>query len=378
MKGKIVLAVTSPQSLRLMTDFPDYLAKQGWEVHVVCSNPPDNASDAYTLHHVPMQRTPAPLSDLKSLISWIQLLRDIKPNMVVAGTPKAGLLGTLASAVTRVPKRVYLLRGLRSSTESGLRRTFLNALERLTVTAATEVQSVSHSLMDEVVQLGLCSPNKVTVVGQGSSNGVELASQTELATSASARRRELKLPDRPTIGFIGRLHPDKGLDTLLDAFDRIAQNRDVQLLLVGAEEPVGQLKSSLERLSPELHEHVTWVGHQDNPAPFYRAMDVLSLPSKREGFPNVVLEAASHAIPTIAADVTGCRDAVLTEQTGLLVPSGDTQAFTAALDRLIDDIDLCHALGNNARLRVEREFSRDHVWANLEAYYRSRLHTRKK
>ena len=370
-ENRIVLAVTSAQSLRLMAGFPDYLSEQGWDVHVVSADPPSTPPTAWTAHTLPMRREPSPLFDLVSLARWVTLLVTLRPALVVAGTPKAGLLGMLAAAVTRTPRRVYMLRGLRLSTESGPRRRLLEVLERVAITAATEVQSVSHSLRDEVIELGLAPRDKVTVVAQGSSNGVSVPAADEASVPAARRRAELGLSDRPTIGFVGRMHADKGLPTLLLAFGYAAPRSEAQLLLIGPEEPAGYLLGLLDGLEATVRNRVIWVGRVDEPAPYYRAMDALTLPTKREGFPNVVLEAAAHGVPTIASDVTGCRDAIVDGSTGVLVPHDDVNALAAAMIRAVDDPDRTRAMGTRARDWVEKDFERNHVWSQLDNYYRS-------
>ena len=370
---RIVLTVTSAQSLRLMAGFPDYLSRQGWDVHVVSGDPPATSPGGWTAHVLPMRREPAPLLDLISLARWIKLLFLLRPALVVAGTPKAGLLGMLGAWATRTPRRVYLLRGLRLSTESGPRRRLLEVLERLAIMAATEVQSVSHSLREEVVELGLAPAQKVTVVAKGSSNGVVIPPADEADVPAADRRAELGLPERPTIGFVGRMHADKGLPTLLSAFAVAAPQTDVQLLLVGPEDPPEYLQALLGDLDASVRGRVTWVGRVDEPAPYYRAMDALALPTKREGFPNVVLEAAAHGVPTVASDVTGCRDAVVDGHTGRLVEASSSAALAEALLALVDDIGEAQRLGANARDRVHRDFERGHVWRQTEKYY-SRAH----
>ena len=121
-KPRIVLGVTVDLSLRLMAGFPQYLAERGWDVHVVSS--PGARLDALagvdgvTVHALTMAREPSPVSDLRSLIAWMRLLRRLRPDVVSVGTPKAGLLGGIAARLTRVPGRVYMLRGLRLETST--------------------------------------------------------------------------------------------------------------------------------------------------------------------------------------------------------------------------------------------------------------------
>lgn len=371
---RIILAVTSAQSLRLLVGFPEYLAQTGWDVHVVCSDPPqDQSMNGCTVHALRMCREPSPLADLTSLVRWLLLLVRVRPAVVVAGTPKAGLLGMLAAFFTRVPTRIYMLRGLRLSTETGRRRQALALMEHLTVAASTHVQAVSFSLRDEFVAAGLASVDKVVVVGHGSSNGVHVPKETAEETTGAARAR-LGLPEAPTVGFVGRMHPDKGITTLLNAFDVSSDSPRWQVLLIGPEDHPGFLEEQLSALSPSARERVVHVGALPDPSTHYGAMDLLALPTLREGFPNVVLEAAVHGTPAVASDVTGCRDAIVDGVTGLLVRPRDAEELADTIERVLTDPGLRDRLGQQARERVSRDFRREDVWRLTAGLYSS-LHT---
>lgn len=359
-RPSIVLGVTSSQSLRLMVGFPEYLASQGWDVHVVTAEIPTGLSPTVQWHALPMTRDPSPLNDLVSLARWIRLLARIRPNVVVSGTPKAGLLGMLAAATTRVPVRVYLLRGLRLESEAGKRRVILGAMERLTARSATRVQSVSRSLTTAYAELGLCDPDKIDIVGEGSSNGVEIGALTDAARSHQP----------PIVGFVGRMHPDKGVATLMTAAAQLAREGvDFRLLLVGPEEPAGYVAECV-RTSDFPEHQLTWLGPVSDPSAQYREMDVLCLPSRREGFPNVVLEAAAQGVPAVVTDVTGCRDAVVAGETGWIVAPDDSGDLARALREALSDEHLRTTRGSNAHDRAVRQFAREHVWRLNEQYYR--------
>jgi glycosyltransferase involved in cell wall biosynthesis len=371
----IVLGVTVDLSLRLMAGFPAYLVSRGWEVHVVCS--PSAVLDALaevdgvTVHPLPMRRDPAPFADLRSLVAWIRLLRRVRPDVVSTGTPKAGLLGMLAARLTRVPSRVYLLRGLRLETATGLGRRILTLLERLSISSAQVTIAVSRSLAARAVELRLGRPERFVVLGDGSSNGVDVEAIERLSQDAgerSALRAQLGLDDRPVVGFVGRLTEDKGVAVLGDALRQLrSRGTDVQLLLVGAaesggEDPLGAAGATVVR-----------TGFVTDPERYYAAMDLLCLPTFREGFPNVVLEAAAAGIPTVTTDATGAVDSVVDGETGLVVPVRDATALADAIGRLSAEPELRARLGAAARVRASERFARPVVWAAQEEFYRSVL-----
>ena len=379
-KPRILLGVTVSQSLILMRGLPAFLADRGWEVHVVSSAGPEQDAlrgiDGVTVHSLAMARNPAPVADLRSLWLWIRLLRSVRPDLVSVGTPKAGLLGGIAGLLARVPRRVYMLRGLRLATASGAGRAVLAAFERMSMATAHTVVSVSPSLRAEVIGLGLTPADKVVVLGSGSSNGVDVdAFGPERFSERDTQelRQTLGLEvEPPVIGFVGRLTADKGLRALAEA-RRILVDRgiDHQLLLVGQTEATADHEElALLRTSgrPPVE-----TGAVTDPAPYYRLMDLLCLPTLREGFPNVVLEAAASSVPTVTTDATGAVDSVVDGVTGLIVQAGSGASLAEALAALIDDPDARTRMGHASRKRVVQEFDRRTVADRTDLFYRAEL-----
>lgn len=379
-KPRILLGVTVSQSLILMRGLPAFLADRGWDVHVVSSSGPEQDAlrgiDGVTVHSLAMARNPSPLADLRSLWMWIRLLRSGRPDLVSVGTPKAGLLGGIAALLTRVPRRVYMLRGLRLATASGAGRAVLAVFERISIGTAHTVVAVSPSLRAEVIELGLTRPDKVVVLGAGSSNGVDLdafGSERFSESDTEELRRILGIDTTPpVVGFVGRLTADKGLGPLAEA-RRLLVDRgiDHQLLLVGQTEESGAdaelaLLRSAGRLPVET-------GAVTDPAPYYRVMDVLCLPTLREGFPNVVLEAAASGVPAVTTDATGAVDSVVDGVTGLIAHAGSGVGLADALATVIGDADARTRMGEESRLRVELDFDRVTVAARTESFYRAEL-----
>lgn len=374
---RLLLGITDPSSAVLIRGQLAWLRDAGWRVTLLCG--PGEAvrrlaeDERVELAEVPMAREISPRHDLASLREVVRVVRRVRPEVVNAGTAKAGLLVMMAAWLCRVPGRVYTMRGLRLETTRGLLRAVLWTVEWLTCALATRVVCVSPSLRARAVELGVVRAGKTVVIGGGSSNGVDVArfGPTPANTAEAARLRQaLELPqDGPVVGFVGRLVRDKGIGELAQAWARLRDEFPrARLLLVGpAEEgdPVDPAVIAALRADPS----VTWTGRVGDPAPCYLLMDLLVLPTYREGFPNVVLEASASSLPTVATRVPGCVDAVAEGRTGALVPPRDAAALAIAIGAYLRDPELRRAHGAAARERVETEFRRERIWRGLAALY---------
>ncbi len=273
-----------------------------------------------------------------------------------------------------MPVRIYTLRGLRLETTRGLKRRLLAMGERAAARAAHRVVAVSASLARRFDELGLGDPAKVSVLGAGSSNGVRPL-LPDAGGAAASLRRKLGLPaGAPVVGYVGRLTRDKGVAELATAFAEVGRVIPaVHLLLVGdfeSGDPVPP--QAIARLTADPRVVIT--GFVSPVDPYYRLMDVLALPSHREGFPNAPLEAAMAGVPTVGFAATGTVDAIVDGATGALVrPGGDAEALAAALRRYLERPELAAAHGAAARRRAEREFRPERVWGELIELYRALL-----
>lgn len=376
----IVYVVTHPMTARLLLAGQlRYLAEAGFEVTLVTSPGPDLAGvaerEGVRVETVAMAREISPLRDLAALARLVRLFRRLRPGIVNAGTPKAGLLGMLAARLARVPVRIYTLRGLRLETARGPKRRLLAAAERLACACAHRVVCVSRSLERRAVELGLTAEDKTLVLASGSSNGVDVerfAAAARDRERTEALRRELGLPaGSPVVGFVGRFTRDKGIAELADAFDRLSRGLPAaRLLLLGDFEPGDPVPPSLvARLRHDSR--VVQAGFVPDTAPFYPLIDVLAFPSHREGFPNAPLEAAASGVPTVGSRATGVVDAVVDGRTGTLVPVGDVEALAHALLEYLRDPALRRSHGDAARERVRGEFRRGEVWRAWEREIRA-------
>ena len=321
---------------------------------------------------IPMRRRIAPIADLVSLFRLWRLLRNLKPDIVEFGTPKAGLLGTLAARFCGVPRRIYLLRGLKLEATTGLKRRVLLAAERLAASSAHIVICNSESLRARALALGVAPAAKLYLLGGGSSRGVDM---DVYSPGKSDVRERYGLPhDAPVVGFVGRLTRDKGLPELVEAFDAILQAEPkAHLLLVGWFDASEDMLGNDVRRRIECHPRIHLTGFVEGTAAFYRAMDVMVLPTWREGFPNVVLEAGSTGIPVITTMSTGSRDSVVPEVTGLLIPPGYPEAITEAVVKLLRDPELRQRMGQAARAWVQKHYINERVLGLTAAYYKELL-----
>jgi glycosyltransferase involved in cell wall biosynthesis len=317
---------------------------------------------------LPLCRPPSPPHDLWHLTQLTRLIRQARPQVVHASTPKAGLLGTLAGRLARVPCCVYQVRGLRADGARGASRALQLALERLALRAAHQVVFNSPSLRQRMAELGLNPGERGQVVGRGSSIGVDCERFTP-----DGRPRP---GDPPTVGFIGRLHRDKGLDDLLAAHARLrATLPTVRLVVAGDADPTDPSSTELAaRLAATPG--VELLGHLADVRTALHRIDVLAFPSAREGLPNGPLEAQACGVPVVGYAATGAVDAVEPGTGGLLVPVGDVDALAAALRQVLTDAGLARRLGAGGRRFVEEHFDQRRVVAAHADLLESLLRTR--
>ena len=242
---RILFSSTIPETLDFfMRGQLAWIGEKGHEVHVVSSPGPSldsiAAREGARVHPIPMEREISPVRDARSLARWMTELRRVRPDVVVVSTPKAGLLGGLASAAVRVPRRVYVLRGARFEGESGVRGVLLRATERLACASAHHVIAVSPSLAVLAVEARVVPPRKLATVASGSSNGVDLDRfHPPTAQERVEARARWTLDDRDcAIAFVGRLHADKGLVVLREALSVVARDASPRavMLLAGTDE----------------------------------------------------------------------------------------------------------------------------------------------
>lgn len=373
--------VTVSLSIRFMYGQLNYLNQEGYDLTVIASPGQEldkvEREEGVSTYPIKMERYISPLKDIISLIKLVLALIKIRPHITNVGTPKAGLLGGIASWMIRTPYRIYTMHGLRLETTKGLTRLILFISEKITCMCAHKVICVSNSLKDRALELGLLDEKKAVVLGSGSSNGIDLhlySKTPEVEQEAKRIRRDLSIPENiPIIGFVGRLTYDKGIVELINSYKILKHEYpDLRLLLVGWYENGDPVPEST-RIDIENDPDIIITGYVENPGPYYLIMDFLVFLSHREGFPTVPLEAAALEKPVVTTNATGARDAVIDDVTGFIVPIHNSEAVIKAIKNFLDNPDLVTHYGRAGRKRVEIEFKPERIWEEVNRLYKQMI-----
>lgn len=357
-----------------------FLRTAGIETHVFCNKGTDPfkakiisdkeylSEHSLQFHQVRMSREMRPFRDLYSLGSILKLIHKIRPDVLLVGTPKAGLLGIIAGAISRVPARIYVVRGLRLEGLSGFAYRVSLAAERVACRLSTGVVCVSPSLLEELVIRGISTPDKAIVLGSGSSNGIDTNHfRPPTLEERTLARSNADIPiNAKVVGFAGRLTLDKGIPDLIRAVRSIKANSpELRLVIAGTPDEVRPLPSAVR--DQVKAEWCITLGEIPDMRTFYWTLDAFCLPSYREGMPNVNLEAAACGLPVITTNATGCRDSVISGVTGIIVAKKSPVQLAQAIESLLAMPMLAANMGTEGRRRVIREYEQIQVWNYLLA-----------
>jgi glycosyltransferase involved in cell wall biosynthesis len=380
-KPKICIVTTEDSSLYVLYPaFFPLLLEKGFEVVGICADGPwveDVKKQGIKVIIVPMTRGFTPWQDLKCLWKLYRIFKRERFDLIHYSTPKAALLSGVAGRLAHCPALMYTLRGLGYMAFGGLKRKLGKLCEKIACSCADYVIAISNSLKNEAVKEAILSADRITVLGAGSSKGVNLDQfRLNEMTRAEAKkiRQDLNIDaDSIVIGYVGRLTKEKGIVELANALTALRKvYPGLQLLLIGYTDQ----RSPLSQVTFELlHacEYIHIIPFQDNLPGYLAAMDILVLPSYREGFGNALIEASAMQVPVVATDITGCRDAVMDGKTGLLVKPQDTTSLVKALNELIEDRDKRIKFGKNGERWVRENFDRRIIWNKLLGVYNQML-----
>lgn len=373
---KVVHITTVDMSLRYMLlNQLQSLKEEGYEVGGISAPGPEvPVIKAAGIRYFPvaMTRRFTPFSDLASFWQLYRVLKRERFTIVHTHTPKPGLLGQLAARLAGVPVVVNTVHGFYFHEHMPpLWRRFYIALEKIAAWCSDIILSQNQEDIQTAIKEGICQPEKIKYLGNGFD--IERFAQACLNEPyLEQKRRELALPpDVPVVGFVGRLVVEKGILELLQAARFIIEQiPQVRFLFIG---PIDETKP--DALTPAivaqygLDDVCIFTGRRQDMPELYALMDVLVLPSHREGFPRTPMEASFMGIPSVVTDIRGCREVIEHGRNGWLVPLGDVQALAQAILQLLQNPQEAQRMGEAGRQIARERFDERRVFNKVKAEY---------
>jgi len=363
-KLKIIRTSTVPTSLETFCHGTLKRLSQWYEV-VVVSSPDENLEkisrrEGVRTIGVAMCRQISPLRDLLSLIRLVKVFWKERPQMVHSITPKAGLLCMMAAWICRVPVRLHTFTGLVFPTSTGLKHRVLMLTDSITCACATHIVPEGEGVKHDLQHFGI-THKPMRVLGYGNVRGVDMEyySRTdEVMQLAEPIMRKGVF----TFVFVGRIVKDKGIDELVSAFLKLhSEFPATRLILVGRFEDAIDPVSDATRQAIKSCDAIETIGMQQDVRPWYAASDALVLPSYREGFPNVVLEAGAMGLPSIVTDINGSREIIKNGENGIIVPPHDADALYEAMLKFVQSPEKVSYMAGRTRQMVQQRFNKQFV-----------------
>lgn len=318
---------------------------------------------------IPMRREISPVADIKSLWALIRLFRRERPFIVHANTPKASLLSMIAAWITRVPNRIYTVTGLRFETAHGAFRFVLKTMERITCFCATKVIPEGDGVRDTLRREHITrKPLHKILNGNITGVDVDYFDRTDDVMRQASALRGAGFH----FVFVGRIVKDKGVDELVTAFDLLSREcGDVKLMLVGRFEDNLDPVSAETKYLIDRNDRILCMGYQSDVRPYLAASDALVLPSYREGFPNVVLQAGAMGLPSIVTDINGCNEIIIEGCNGVIISKQDMPALLDAMRCFVNQPERTRKMSAESRPQIVSRFRQQDVWNALLEMYKS-------
>ena len=273
MKQKLIRITTVPMSLNKLLEGQLNFMNQHYDVIAVSSD--DKAlkrigqKEGVSTFNVEMTRKITPLKDLASLVKLYFFLKKQKPRIVHTHTPKAGIIGMLAAKLANVPIRLHTVAGLPLLEAKGFKRKILNYIEKLTYSCANRVYPNSYGLKSIIEQENFTASEKIKVIGNGSSNGIDTNYFNPRLINENDKeslRADLKVSNKDFVFiFVGRIVSDKGINELVESFNKLSlELNSIKLLLVGPTE--ADFDPIKEKTNKTINENIKIITTFGNPS----------------------------------------------------------------------------------------------------------------
>ena len=385
MKQKFSLfrITTVPVSFKhLINGQMNYMNNNGFNVTMISSSGKelDNVLENEGCPHIilEMTRKITIFKDLLATYKLYKILKKEKPYIVHTHTPKAGIVGMLASYLANVPIRLHTVAGLPLIETAGIKRIILNFVEKLTYRLSTKVFPNSFGLKKIILENKFTTIDKLKVIGNGSSNGIDTSYFNPNLFSFDEKqtlRNNLQIQENDFVFlFVGRIVSDKGINELIEVFNKLSENiNNIKLLLVGpSEEDLDPLNENTKQYI-ESNKKIISVGYQDDVRSYFAISNVLVFPSYREGFPNVVMQSGAMGIPSIVSDINGCNEIVENNNNGIIVQKKNVKALYNAMNKIYSDKNFYKKIKSNCRSLIKTRFERKIFLKLLKNEYKNFL-----
>jgi len=330
----------------------------------------DNISDKVRIIDIPIKREINIFSDFFVLFVLIYTFHKNKFSLIHSVSPKAGLLAAISAWISRVPNRLHTFTGQVWVHRRGIGRFLLKSLDKLIIALNTLILVDSLSQKKFLIKENILSEDSGLVLGDGSLCGVDLKRFKPSKYQKDKLRSNLNIPnDGIVFLFLGRIKEDKGIFELVKAFLNISMVSDnTYLLIVGPDED--RLQERLYNILGKSAKYARFVDFTSVPEHYMMASDIFVIPSYREGFGSVVIEAASCGIPSIGSNIYGLSDAIKDNQTGILVPLRSESELEASMHKLVADEKLRMQMGLLAQKYASESFSQEKITSLILKLYK--------
>ena len=377
MKKKICFVVATPMTAKAFLLEHMEALSEFYQISMVANFQGEDfdprVAGGVTVFDVPIARNISLSADFVALIKLYRLFRAEQFDVVHSVTPKAGLLAMLASKAAGISHRFHTFTGQVWATKTGLFRSILMFLDKVIYACASNVLVDSPSQRDFLLSHGVVQKSGSSVLGDGSIAGVDIVRFKPNTEKRVLVRKNHGIPEDGFVFlFLGRLNHEKGIVELLQAFAQlefVAEN--AYLLVVGPDED-GVL-NGCDALVQQFGSHFIRVGFTKEPELYMNAADVFCLPSHREGFGTVILEAAATGVPALGSDIYGVSDAIDDGNSGLLHEKGNADDLASKMKHLLGNKELVAGMGRNAHKRVHEQFTSARVVQEMVNFYRDQV-----
>lgn len=321
----------------------------------------ENGVKFITLRHI--RRNINPFADIRSFSEIYSIIKAEKPDIVHLNSSKIGVLGSLAGSLANISKIIFTAHGwVFNEVLPWYKKAFFIFASRLAALFQTNIICVSSYDKDAALRYKITDENKLTVINNG------ISESEFIFLSKEEARKKLNLPkDKTIVGTIANLYKTKGIEFLVSAAKELQENRkDVLFVIIGD----GPKREALELqvTSYELQGIFKLLGRKENASQYLKAFDICVLPSEKEGFPYVLLEAGLAKLPVISTNVGGIPD-LLNGENSILILSRDPHQIESSVLALLQNKEKMSFISENLYKTVIQDFTFEKMYQKtLEVY----------